>query len=117
MYGEVFGQGLSERVAVYVPSTFGVADKADSALVQNWIIATHRFLAGQFGGATSQLALGSWVADSGLLVTEDVTIVYAYAARLTRADLGAIKTYAISLKQAFRQETVAIEINGSLFFT
>lgn len=116
MFAEVFGSGLSNKVALYVPSTLNVTEQADDALVSGWVTKTHVFLAGLFGGATSQLALGSWITANGELVTEKVTIVYAYADSLTREHLTALKAYALDLKQALKQEAIAVDLNGILFF-
>lgn len=111
-----FGQGLENKIAVYIPSTFGVNNPASSETIAFWIEATHRLLASAFGGATSQVALGSWIAKDGSLVTENVTIVYTYADTLSNQHLDIVFEFAVALRTAMKQEVIAIEINNRLHF-
>ena len=116
MFEQFFGQGLSEKIAVYIPSTVNVSESAGQELIDGWVTAAHKFLAGQFGGATSQSALGSYVTDSGFLVTEQIVIVYAYAKQITPDNVNALLDFVGNIKAALGQESIGIEVNGTLFF-
>lgn len=112
----MFTNGLGHKVAVYVPSTINTSRPLTSAEHDQHVQRTLRFFAGRFGGATAERAVGAWVDSDGDLVTEDVTIVYAYAAQLTTADLAAVRSYSQLLRDVLSQEAVAVEVDGELYF-
>lgn len=116
MLSRVFGEGLPHKVSVYVPSTTDVRESLDSEAANKVVDSVRRYLANLFGGATAVSAEGSWVAQDGTLVTEKVTIVYAFTPQLTRAQLLDIKRYATQLKRELGQEAIAVEIDSKLFF-
>lgn len=58
---------LNAKVAIYVPSTTDVFVNKVMTKFSEW-----------FGGCTSTPAVGGWVSNSGALVVENVTIVYAF---------------------------------------
>lgn len=66
---------LSSKVTIYVPSTVSVKTKANTTAWSNRIA---KYLSANFGGATATKASGYWVSNSGELVKENVTLVYAY---------------------------------------
>lgn len=115
-FGSVFGKGLKHFVAIYVPSTVNVDKALDENTANAAIESALRFLSTQFGGATALRANGGWVASDGSLVTESVTVVYAYAAKLSRQQLRDIKAYALGLKAQLGQEAIAVAINRKLHF-
>jgi hypothetical protein len=104
---------LPERIAIYVPSTVNVNEPASAEIVQNWVTETRRFLSTEFGGATSIAAIGSWNSN-GVVITEDVTIVYAFASKLTDVETDKVFAFAAALRDTFSQEAVSVEINGKL---
>jgi hypothetical protein len=116
MIADVFGDGLAHRVALYVPGTTHVSETLSEVDAERHISGALRFLSEQFGGATALSAQGSWVTKDGALVTEQVTIVYAFSDTLTRDKLERVHQYALWLKLTLKQEAVAVEIDGALHF-
>ena len=116
MFQSIFGEGLSKKVRIYVPSTVNVRERASKELIHKWVIATHEFLTGKFGGATSQEGLGSYKANDGTLVIEDVVIVTAFASKVTDADIEDIAKFIGKIKAAFSQEYISVEGDDELFF-
>lgn len=113
----IFGEGLSHRVALYVPTTVNVSEVLDSETADHYIEIALRFLSQQFGGATALSAQGAWVSENGTLVIEKITIVYAFARELSTGALAALKEFAGTLKSALGQENIAVEIDGKFFLT
>ena len=103
---------LNKRVALYVPSTVDVDVSVNSS---EEVAAAARFLSALFGGATATEASGFWVSDERGLVSEAVTIVYAYGgAEAVEAALDSIEAYAVALRERMRQEAVSVEIGNEL---
>ena len=104
---------LSARVAIYVPGTCGVDTAADTSAVADHVAAQ---LSAMFGGATKQKAAGCWLSEAAGPVSEDVTVVYAFA---DPADLEqyreAIGALALDIKRDLRQEAVSVELDGALY--
>lgn len=105
---------LSNNVKIFVPSTINVDVAVDTSL---HVEETLKVLSQCFGGATSYKALGAWVAKTGKLVTEQVTICEAYC---HQSDLelqdDLIYQYCLSLRDLLKQEAIALEVNGKLYF-
>ncbi len=116
MKADVFGKGLTNKVSLYVPSTVDIRQSLTESATEEYVNRSLRFLANLFGGATALSAQGAWEAQSGDLVTEQVTIVYAFSDTLTSDHLTAVRQFCEALKRELRQEAVAVEINGELFF-
>jgi hypothetical protein len=112
---EVFGDGLANRMVLYIPSTANVNQSITQEHAEQWVEAALRLLSTLFGGATAIRAVGSWVSHSDTLVTENVTIVYAFADELSTKKLTAVKQFALKLKRELGQESVAVEVNGKLY--
>ena len=105
---------LSCRVAVYVPSTVDVNQATDNA---EQVDGTLRLLSSLFGGATAADAMGCWLSDAGSLIKERITVVYAYCSSdQIKEAIEQVLSHAESIKQAMKQESVAIEVNGELYF-
>lgn len=104
---------LSSKVTIYVPSTVNVKEKANTRI---WHDRIAKYLSANFGGATSTKASGYWVSDSGELVKENVTLVYAYC---TSKDLSLKKNdifaLAQEMKEALSQEAVSVELDNTLY--
>jgi len=66
------------------------------------------------GGATSTEATGSWVSEDGRLVKEKVTLVYAFTNELPKV-LPDIVQFAQTLKERTQQESLALELAGTLY--
>ena len=112
--GKKLGSGLSEKIAVYVPSTYdGNREVIDnSAYVQKVM----EELAELFGGATAYEASGAWISEEKGLIIENVTIVYAYCDTLTNEAIDDVIKICEHIKEGLKQEAVSIEINDKLYF-
>ena len=113
---EVFGSGLEHRVAVYMPGTTRVDQGLPANEHDRWVSVAAEFLSGLFGGATTTRVNGWWVTEQGNLVSETVTVIYAFCSDLSLTDLQAVRQLAELVKLALEQESVAVEIDGELFF-
>lgn len=108
---------LSSQVKIYVPSTVNIDGNADQELVDHKVNSSLAFLASIFGGSTASTALGAWVTQKGELVKENVTIVFAFAKQsLLEENIEKIYDFCLNMKQDMRQEAIALEINGELYF-
>lgn len=104
---------LSQRVALYVPSTQGPDTATDNAAQVERVA---REFCGCFGGATAQQSAGYWLSESAGLIRESVTIVYANCtAEQLREHLPDVLTLAQQIKAEMQQEAVSAEINGTLY--
>jgi len=101
---------LSDRIAVYVPHTIAVNRNSDNS---EYVQSAIKLLSLLCGGATAQNANGGWIDSNGELVTEKITIVYAYTDSLESVRDTVIK-FAGYLKIALEQESVAVECNSIL---
>lgn len=105
---------LSSKVIVYVPSTKDINVEVDTS---EWVDATATLLSTCFGGATSCEALGYWTSPTQGLVKEKTTQVFAYC---TDSDLqGKIEnvvTLCEAMKEDLKQDAIALEINGEMYF-
>lgn len=111
--GKKLGSGLSEKIAVYVPSTYdGNREVDNSAYVQQVM----KELAELFGGATAYQASGAWISEEKGLIIENVTIVYAYCDTLTNEAIDDVIKICEHIKEEMKQEAVSIEINNKLYF-
>ena len=110
------GEWLGDRVALYVPGTYNVSQPLTKENAERVVGETARFLSQLFGGATSQVASGYYVASDGTLVIEQITIVYSYTRRLSRMQRQAVLEHAAYLKRQLGQELVTVEINGKIRF-
>ena len=74
-------------------------------------------LAGFFGGATSTEAAGYWISPSAGLVSEKSTMIFAYC---SEADLDKyinnVVEYCEKLKTELKQDAIALELNGKMYF-
>jgi hypothetical protein len=105
---------LSSRITIYVPATSNVNKQVDNS---EQVDKTASFLASCFGGATSSPAVGYWLSPAHGLVRENTTIVFAYADQSAlEKNVNSIVEYCEQLKQDMQQESIALEINGEMYF-
>lgn len=116
MLAEVFGQGLNNRVAVYIPGTRNVNQALDEGTIEQLRDRALRFLTELFGGATAMSAFGAWYDETDTLVPEKVTIVYSFTPELTSDKVQALHKFVLELKSELAQEAISVEINGTLYF-
>ena len=105
---------LNCEIAIFVPSTVNVDEEIDNS---TFVKATLAKLSSIFGGATAQSAFGGWVAESGNLVTEKVTIVYANCtSEQLEEHISECVEYARKLCKDMSQECISVRVNGKLGF-
>lgn len=107
---------LNRTVEIIVPSTVGT-DAAPQELIDYHIENALDALARVAGGSTAVAGEGAWLDDRGHLVRERVCKVYAHCseAQLVWA-VEAAKRVAADIKQAMCQASVAIVVNGTMYF-
>ena len=105
---------LSSKVTVYVPSTMDINISVDTS---SWVDAAATLLSNCFGGATSCEALGYWTSPKAGLVKERSTMVFAYC---SDADLQkhaeTVIDFCEAMKAELKQDAIALEINGEMYF-
>jgi len=105
---------LDSKVTVYVPSTFNVSVETDNNEQVKHVL---RELSIMFGGATATNAHGSWVCNDGSLVTESVTLVYAFTtSQILNKNMEKIVALCEHLKEEMQQEAISLEVNNKLGF-
>lgn len=106
---------LTERVAIYVPSTINIDKSIDNAHYVNMVTTK---LCKLFGGATSYNAMGSWYSDElKKVITENITIIYSNCTKKQlENNIFQVWDIANDLKNTMAQECISLEINGDLYF-
>ena len=113
-YSEIFGGlELSERIAVYVPSTQNVNEENDNREQVEYIA---REFSAMFGGATAQSVRGYWHSETAGLVAEAITVVFSNCTpEQLQTHAQDVKNIAHKIKREMSQEAVSVEISGHLF--
>ena len=105
---------LSSKVTVYVPSTLDVDTPIDTS---TWVDMTATLLSNCFGGATSCEALGYWTSPTAGLVKEKSTMVFAYCSDTDLQEHAeTVIDFCVNMKTELKQDAVALEINGEMYF-
>lgn len=105
---------LGTKITVYVPATINTNETIDNA---PYVTRTAELLSNLFGGATSTNAIGYYVSNAVGMVTEKTTMVFAYANTETlEAKIQDVLEWAVILKNEMAQESIALEINGEMYF-
>jgi hypothetical protein len=106
---------LAQNVKVFVPSTTAV-NKDGNELQAVYTRKFMELLSAEFGGSTSYKALGAWLSTAEGLVTENVTVVEAFATDAAfESGLTKVIRLAAKMKKSMSQEAIAIQVNGELF--
>lgn len=105
---------LSSKITVYVPSTIDINVSVDTS---EYVDACATLLSNCFGGATSCNTLGYWTSPTAGLVKERSIMVFAYC---TDADLNnhieSVIDFCENMKTELKQDAIALEINGEMYF-
>ena len=105
---------LSSKITVYIPSTCDISQQADT---KKYVDACAVLLSESFGGATSCEALGYWVSPSAGLVKERSTMVFAYCSDTDlQNNIEKVIDFCETVKTELKQDAVALEINGEMYF-
>lgn len=107
---------LSSVVEVFVPSTLGVAT-LNAGLHETYKRETMLTLSELFGGATVIESVGCYKANDGQLVTEPISIVQSYTNTVDlEKHIGSVLNLCENLKAKMQQESIALKVNGKLYF-
>ena len=105
---------LSSKLTVYIPATNNVNEKIDNL---KHVDQCASLLSECFGGATSTPALGYWLSTKEGLIKENTTLVFAYCKEEDlQSKLDQIIDYCEGLKEELKQEAIALELNGEMYF-
>ena len=105
---------LSSKITVYIPSTTDINKEIDNTEYVNQCAS---LLSECFGGATSTPALGYWMSNTVGLVKESTTMVFAYASDTDLQDnIEKVIDFCENLKAELKQDAIALEINGEMYF-
>lgn len=105
---------LSSKITAYIPSTCDINQQADT---QKYIDECATLFSESFGGATSCEALGYWTSPSAGLVKEKSTMIFAYCSDKDLQDnIEKVIDFCETIKAELKQDAVALEINGEMYF-
>lgn len=105
---------LRSTVRIYIPSTKDVDKHCDTSDYTNQAL---KLLYECFEGATSTKALGAWISQSTKLVKEEVTMCFAYCKEKDlERHIDAIYDFCLKMKKDLQQESIALEVNGVMYF-
>lgn len=105
---------LSSKLTVYIPATVNANEAIDNGA---YVDECASLLSECFGGATSTPALGYWMSTAHGLIKEQTTMVFAYCGDdALKAHIGTIIDYCEKLKEELKQESIALELNGEMYF-
>jgi len=105
---------LSSKITVYVPATININEQIDNT---KYVDSMASLFSECFGGSTSSAALGYWTSPSAGLVKEKTTIVFAYCAEADlQKNVEKIIDACQALKDELKQDSIAMEINGEMYF-
>lgn len=105
---------LASKITIYVPATVNINEVIDNT---EYVKRAATLLSECFGGATSTDALGYWVSPTAGLVKENTTMVFAYAADADlKKNLDKAIDFCEELKEEMKQDSIALELNGEMYF-
>lgn len=105
---------FSNSVKVIIPS-----QQKTGAEIQNLEtlkMEVQNELTNLFGGATLSNAVGTYRLETGVIQREGVSICESYADNLTEQKTSAVIEICEALKVKANQESIALNINGELYF-
>jgi hypothetical protein len=105
---------LSSKITLYVPATVNTNQNIDNS---EFVDKAATLFSECFGGSTSTPALGYWMSNTEGLVKEKTTIVFAYCSDSDlQKNIDEVIEFCESLKTEMSQESIALEINGEMYF-
>jgi len=109
---------LTKKFAVYVPSTVNVDKPLDKDQLRKAVDSVLADMSRIFGGATAWEAEGAWLSgETGQLIKERITIVYAYSAEdAAKKATSSVYEIARRLAAELRQEAVTVETPAGMDF-
>ncbi len=105
---------LSRKITLYIPATKNVDEEIDN---NEYVEKAAKLFSLLFGGSTSTPALGYWLSAEKGLVKERTTLVFAYASEKDlKEKIDQVIDWCENLKRVLRQESIALEVNGEMYF-
>ncbi len=105
---------LSSHIRVFVPSTININEPIDNS---SFISNIQKSLVQYFGGATIYNAVGAWQSIGTGIINEKITIAESYTTtEKLNANIDNLLSLCEALKIDMKQESIALEINGELYF-
>ena len=105
---------LSSKITVYIPSTMDIDKIVNTSA---YVDACATLLSNCFGGATSTNALGYWTSPTAGLVKEKSTMVFAYCTtEQLDNNIEKVVDFCEAMKDELKQDAVALEVNGEMYF-
>lgn len=105
---------LSSKVTVIVPATININEEIDNTVYVDRVAS---LMSDLFGGATATTTLGYWKSPSAGLVKEKSTTVFAYCSENDLQNgIDKVIDLCIELKEELKQDAIALEINGEMYF-
>ncbi len=105
---------LRSKITVYIPATMNINEEIDNT---EYVNRAATLLSECFGGATSTDAIGYWTSPTAGLVKENTTMVFAYAGeKELKNNLDQVIDFCENLKAEMKQDAIALELNGEMFF-
>jgi hypothetical protein len=102
------------QVALYVPSRDNRGRDLQPETRRANLAYVVREMASRFGGATQTEAVGAYLADSGDMITERVTIVRSFVFNPADDDAAWLRELACYVGRLANQESMAIEHSGTM---
>lgn len=110
--GILESMGITNQIGVYIPTTIGVDQQADTTAQVERTLA---FMGDKFGGATYEQVRGVWNSKDVGLVAENIHLVRSFCSQAAMDQhMGAVVDYVESLKKEMQQEAMALEVNQKL---
>ena len=105
---------LNSKVTIIVPATINITEEIDNT---EYVEEVTTLFSECFGGATATQTLGYWNSPTMGLVKEKSTTVFAYCKESDlMANIDRVIEKAEELRDRLKQDAVAMEINGEMYF-
>lgn len=105
---------LSHNIKLFIPGTVNINQEIEAG---EWVEDTQILFSDLFGGATTYKAIGSWASMERGLVNEKIIVVESFGtSEQVEAGLDKVISWATVIKLSLKQEAVAIEYDGKLYF-
>nr|DAV83531.1 MAG TPA: Protein of unknown function (DUF3574) [Caudoviricetes sp.] len=105
---------LSSKVTVIVPATININEEIDNTIYVDRVAS---LMSDLFGGATATTTLGYWKSPTAGLVKEKSTTVFAYCSENDLQNgIDKVIDLCTELKEELKQDAIALEINGEMYF-
>lgn len=105
---------LDNKIRLFIPSTYDIDKKIDNKNIVKKIRKRFSIL---FGGSTIFNGIGSYVIDDQKEIVEDVKIIEAFASDIDlKNNIDKVLKLSKNLKKELKQDSVALEVNGKMYF-